>query len=231
MKLLYNTRDGSGNDIVKEVELNDYDDAPEYDPPVECGLCGASTSRAIKAKDVVSGHFTDWNYVTGDYICPRCARNLGLYKYSFIETPTDIKLYNIREMADAVINPPEPPFKIVISKSQKKHLFYKARWGWSRNNYPINLEEETIIVNRATLSKQFAFISALLALGEIKAGLAEGHIRLETLQQVGKDALKLLWLWLARDRMIQIPLFLAQPAAKEVAAETIQKITQEERLL
>ena len=94
--LLYSTRDGEGNEIIKEVEIKQF---KVYDCNFVCPICHKKHSQGCKIKDVVSGDFTDWQYVS-DYVCQSCSELFSLYFYNYISGPDGIRLYNVRELRD-----------------------------------------------------------------------------------------------------------------------------------
>lgn len=65
----YFTRDGKGNDFVKEVKIKQF---PNTEMDLDCPICKRHVSAGVRTKDIVSSNFTDWAYV-GEYVCPDCA--------------------------------------------------------------------------------------------------------------------------------------------------------------
>lgn len=73
-KLLYRTRDGKGNDIVKEIKIKEF---PIIKKDFECPICHKSQSQGSEIKKIVSSNFTDWGYFEGgDMICSECSSRL-----------------------------------------------------------------------------------------------------------------------------------------------------------
>lgn len=93
MIIRYNTRDGNGADIVKDVEIKEF---PPETASFACPVCGKVCSSGIRVKKIVSANFTDWNYL-GEYICEDCAKLFSLYFYSYEVSPRGIELFNARE--------------------------------------------------------------------------------------------------------------------------------------
>ena len=203
--LLYNTRDADGKDITKTVEIKKYCAIPVN---FMCRICQTEQTRGVDIKKIVSGNFTDWQYV-GEYVCEKCADMFSLFRYSYIQNGDDVRLFNVREMAEEIQLPQTPPFKIIVSTSQKKHLFYKAVTNHDPINFSANLEEEKILCNIDKLRELFLFVGYMQAIGESKKRLADGEIRNDILQKTGYRALKYLQNEL-KTRQIQIPLFLSQ---------------------
>lgn len=132
MILTYDTRDGEGNDIRKEVTTKEVPAEPaEY----ICPCCGLPQTNGIPMKKLVSSNFTDWN-VTGDYICPDCLPLVSLYPYSYVKDPDGIRLLNVRQLKAELTRKQKPPFLFVISTSQKKHLWFRSKWNYTPDCYP-----------------------------------------------------------------------------------------------
>ena len=203
---LYSTRDGEGNEIIKEVEIKQF---KVYDCNFVCPICHKEHNQGCKIKDVVSGAFTDWQYVS-DYVCQSCSELFSLYFYNYISGPDGIRLYNVRELREQLITPQNPPFLCVITTSRKKHLFYRARWNHTSNPFAVNLEDETIMTSCRRMQVLFDFVDSLQTLGASKSALKDGEIPFSIIQKVGFNPLKWLKQELQTSREIQIPLYCGQ---------------------
>ncbi len=206
MTLRYETRDGQGNDIIKDVEIKEFPIEPR---DFVCTSCGAASTEGVSVKKAVSGNFTDWAYL-GSHICPRCARLLSLYFYSYIVDDDGIRLLNVRQLRDELTRQQTPPFLFIITRTQKKHLFYRARWNYGEGRYTVNLEDETILTTPDRQRTLFDFVESLQTLGQSKEQMARGELRFDILQKVDFDTLVVLRNELARSRELQIPLFCGQ---------------------
>lgn len=52
------------------------------------------------------------------------------------------------EIADVLLNPPKPPFVITLAEVGKKHVIFKSQVSHSIDDYFVNIDEQTIQVNR-----------------------------------------------------------------------------------
>lgn len=202
----YHTRDGDGNDIVKEVVIKQF---PQREMDFDCPICKRRAAAAVRTKDIVSGNFTDWAYV-GEYVCPSCANLFSLYFYSYVVDPSGIYLYNIRQLREQLTTPQRPPFLFVITKSQKKHLFYRASWNYGGERFAVNLETETIYTTPGRMRALFDFVECLQTLGCSKEALGRGEIPFEVLKKTGFSTICRLQRELEISREIQIPLYCGQ---------------------
>lgn len=208
--LLYETRDGKGNDLVKEVTIKEFDGkSVEFD----CPFCGGHFDYGIPIKKIVSGNFTDWASV-GDYVCRSCSELFSLYFYSYIVDPDGIRLLNVRQIRDEITREQKPPFRFIITTSQKKHLFFDAPMNYSSQHFAVKLERETICTSVSRQKCLFDFVECMQGLGASKSALARGEIPLEVLKKVGFRAQDFLFSALTTSREIQIPLFCGQKSEK-----------------
>lgn len=206
MIIRYNTRDGDGQDIVKEVEIKEF---PMHTADFEDPVCGGTFDSGVRVKEAVSANFTDWAYL-GEYICRDCSRLLSLYFYSYEVSPRGIELFNAREASAQILGEHIPPFRLIVTTSRKKHLFYKSTLNYDAERFCINLEEETIATSRARMRELFDFVECLMTLGQSKKQMGDGELSFETIRKVGFGALHKLCRELEVSREIQIPIFCGQ---------------------
>lgn len=206
MELYYQTRDGDGNDIEKIIKTKEY---PIRSVCFECPICHKHYDSGVYIKDIVSSKFTDWVYVD-DYICESCSALFSIYFYNYIIDPDGVRLINIRQIRDELTKPQKPPFKFIITTTQKKHLFYKAETNYSSNRFAVNLETETIYTTCDRMKYLFSFVENLQVLGQSKDQLKRGEIRFDIVLKIGFEAINLLQKELNFSREIQIPLYCGQ---------------------
>ena len=106
---------------------------------------------------------------------------------------------------------------MIITKSRKKHLFYKSELNYDTETFAINLEDETIHTTRDRMRELFDFVECLMTLGQSKVQMADGEMAMKTIEKVGFGALRKLTHELEVSREIQIPLFCGQ--AREISEE------------
>lgn len=202
----YITRDENGAEIIKKVKIKSYN--TQFVDFV-CKCCNQHCKKGIPIRKIVSSNFTDWENV-GDYVCENCAGLFSLYFYNYIVNSNGIKLINIRQIRDNLISPQSTPFLFVITKSKKKHLFYKSIWNNCDNPFAVNLETETIYTTRERMKRLFDFVESLQTLGCSKEKLKYGEISYEILKKVGVRTYNFLQKEINTSREIQIPLYCGQ---------------------
>jgi CRISPR type IV-associated protein Csf1 len=206
MEIRYETRDSKGTEIVKMVQLKEYPvEAIEY----TCPICHISRQKGIQIKKIVSSNFTDWAYV-GEHVCTECSKLFSLYFYSYIVNPDGIRLLNVRQLRDELCKRQTPPFRFIITTSQKKHLFYRSVINNNSDRFAVNLETETIYTTVERMKFLFDFVELLQTLGASKKAMQNGEISFQILQKVGFKPLDILQNEMTNSREIQIPLFCGQ---------------------
>lgn len=207
MELDYYTRDGKGNDIVKKVKIKEF---PLEQVEFDCKICRRHYQEGSRVKKCVSSNFTDWAYF-GEYICPECSRMLSLYFYNYSVENGEIHMFNVREIYDNIMREHAVPFKFIITKSQKKHLFYRAAENLQDDAFAIQLETETIFTNRKRMKTLFDFVECMQTLGVSKGMMLEGRLPYNIMTEpFGVDAYRFLTNELAKSMEIQIPLYCGQ---------------------
>lgn len=210
MVLKYETRDGAGNDIVVDVPIKEF---PIVKRQFCCPICCRECDEGSELKKIVSNAFTDFQYV-GSMICPECSRLFSLYKYSYIADPDGIRLLNVRQIRDELLRPQKPPFRFVITLSQKKHNFYCNSVNYDSDPFIVNLEQEPIRTTRERMRELFDFVECLQTLGSSKAQLADCEISYNVIRKFPSsawdDLCQKLKTELHGSREIRIPLYCGQ---------------------
>lgn len=182
-----------------------------------CRICGKSQKSGCRTKDVVSGNFTDYAMI-GDWICEECSHLFSLYFYSYIVENGEIQVFNVREARDVILRKHKPPFKLIVTKSGKKHLFYRCLENLSDEMFAVQLENETIFTTHDRQSELFDFVECMMTIGTSKTALAEGSIPYHILRLgFGPHAAEYLRYEIQTSREIQLPLFLGQK--REISEE------------
>lgn len=152
-----------------------------------CYYCGASCSDEFKSKDYVKKTFTNRDevkYPGSKYVCKGCVDSMS-YNYPLIKfidgtvrENQRVLLYSwlitkgekiaatkshISMLRDVILNPPEPPFSIVLADSGKKQLIFRTPVSLSRENYVLRLEDDLIFVNTNTLRSMIDLAMPVIA--------------------------------------------------------------------
>lgn len=185
--ILYETSDTKGKQVIKEVDFAIPEENRDYNKTYDglCNLCGQETHGGIPIKKMFSSNYMDWpihKEPEETHICKACAFCIGmnrvgrivLFHYPIVAEKT-LHLCNRKQFREYVLNPPEPPFVMILPTSKKKHLFSKSRVSYSKENYFCNLEEMTISVDR-NIMQIMKDIEALRGIGFTKDNISSARI-------------------------------------------------------
>jgi CRISPR type IV-associated protein Csf1 len=152
--------------------------APDKYNPGEhvCFYCGLPCDETYKKKEYVKNTFTNRDivrYPGSDYVCGCCVASLitgdtttlidGDVKtgrggsprmYSWILSSSGNHAFSKRHIdfaRESILNPPEPPFSIILADSGQKQLIFRASVNHDRERYVLLLEEKRIEVDTEIL--------------------------------------------------------------------------------
>jgi CRISPR type IV-associated protein Csf1 len=159
---------------MKNIEMTaSYLFAKEkYNPGTEkCYYCGNNCGQEYLTKDYVKDTFTNRDivhYPCSQYVCGCCMESMaglgstiqidGTEKegrggaprcYSWILTETKKEAFTKKHIDFArnrILNPPEPPFSIILADSGQKQLIFRAPINHDKNTFIVMLEEKEINV-------------------------------------------------------------------------------------
>lgn len=185
--IIYETTDTKGNINRKNVDFAVPENNEFYDPEYEgyCNVCGKHTVGGTPIKKMFSSNYMDWaihNRPESTHICNNCSFCIGmnpvgrvvLFRYPVVAEKT-LHLCNRKQFRDYLLNPPEPPFVMILPTSQKKHLFAKSKISYSRERYFCNLEEITVPVDGG-INDILKIIEALRGIGFRSTDIANARV-------------------------------------------------------
>lgn len=79
------------------------------------------------------------------------------------------------EICQWLLNPPQPPFTIIISTSGQKHILPFAQEGYSRDLFPIQFELLSVEVDRLKFAKLLERFESIYSYGFTKIEILEGN--------------------------------------------------------
>jgi hypothetical protein len=157
-----------------------------------CYYCGASCDEQYKTADYVKDTFTNRDivkYPQSKYVCIGCVESLGNGEdempyidgttkvrenargmcprmYSWILFP-DHKLAgtkaHMKEWREILLNPPDPPFAIILAESGQKQLIFRAPIAMDKACFSILLEDEAIEVIPELLKERIEMCTPICA--------------------------------------------------------------------
>lgn len=86
---------------------------------------------------------------------------------------------------EILANPPKPPFLAILTTSGKKQLIFKARIAYSRDGFPLQCEEESLLIRPAEFQCVLTDFMRLYLLGFSKDSILTGHYSPKALLDCG----------------------------------------------
>lgn len=171
---------------ANQVRAGDYVGVVMADPEIEdvpdwqCWLCGGRTDgRGLPVKKAILPTFTDRDKARGSRshsVCQGCAfclSYLTLRNYSILATEQRLRHPTRAEIRELLLDPPEPPFVLCIAVSGQKHLHFRSQVAYSKDGYPVQMEETRVCVERPVLRewlKKIELLYTVFSKDEIRTG-------------------------------------------------------------
>lgn len=80
-----------------------------------------------------------------------------------------------------LINPPEPPFTLVIAESGQKHILFLAQEAHDRDYFPVQFETDSLLLKRHDFVSLLEIYEALMELDFSKSEIDSGEYRSDRL--------------------------------------------------
>lgn len=150
-----------------------------------CFYCGGVCDEEYLVKKYVKNTFTNRDIVrrpASHFVCGGCVacfedRDITLINgeqradqrtrlYSWVFTRTSqmaATKAHLKELAAVILNPPDPPFGIVLATSGQKQLLFRSVLAWNRTLFPVMLEDEIITVSPEELRAKMQLASTVIA--------------------------------------------------------------------
>lgn len=184
---------------------------PQYGPDARCCLCGAPTHMVGWRRAALPPTYTNWNLCAvpaSQSICQPCValagsetwnayvaahpeqglkavHPLSWRTYSHCFTSTGHECPNRARWRELLLDPPDPPFLFVITESGQKHLIFRAAVAYDRDTYPVQVEEDRLVVSRREFAGCLADFERLYALGFSKDSIRDARYHPAQLLKVG----------------------------------------------
>lgn len=167
-----------------------------------CCLCGYKIDqKAIPKNKAIKDTFTDNDFLMcpeSEHVCLGCGfilMNRTLRNYSYVVTSTALLIASREDLKSSIINPPQPPFMIIVAESKKKHLAYKSEINYQRHDISVLFEETRLYVKPKHFDNLIDIIETLLREFS-KTEILSGRFNQSRIIKFGRNA------WLAAENKI-----------------------------
>ena len=153
-----------------------------------CWLCGGTHQEMVPRRLRLNEGFTNHGWAKAprsEWLCLPCAvflmshpsarhywRNQG---HVFMVDPPYLRHPGRAEWRGVLLNPPAPPFLLCLPTSGQKHLVFRGTVARGREVFPLQYEEEQVMVEREVLRDLLGTIETLLAAGFRREELRSGR--------------------------------------------------------
>jgi len=138
-----------------------------------CAFTGQKISEGVLMKDLIKSTFTDHAYIrysseyasVGAALCIEAVIPTGkkkksgkdllnsLRSYHYFSNPKQLKLLARDEILPLVLDPPEGPYVLVFTHSNKKHTAYKAVVNSNPAQVTVTTDVANVLVDQARLAE------------------------------------------------------------------------------
>jgi CRISPR type IV-associated protein Csf1 len=152
--------------------------------PHRCFFCGGSCGEDVPSSQFIKSSFTGLDTVTfSPFVCHGCVASQNeqadiklacgekrsgqkVRGYSWILTETSrvaaTKAHR-QFIFKNLIEPPKPPFSIVLTDSGQKHLIYRSVVNWDTDHFVVGLETEQIQVDVSKVIERYVLVRSVCA--------------------------------------------------------------------
>lgn len=156
-----------------------------------CHICGFPTDTGTPVRDIIKDGFTAIDVLQGtqsDIVCPACVytkEQPSVRTQHYVVTPHSWRYLKREEIGSVLLEPPEPPFAIVIQVSHKKHTWLQAKVNGSRERFWVSLEESPVLLDRRQFIQAYSTVENLYQMGFSKEEIRSGRYAYNRIERVG----------------------------------------------
>ena len=126
-----------------------------------CAFTGKQLTEGVHKKHLIGKTFTDQEYLRypSDYLSIDAALCLyqvikaekgynSLRNYSYLATEKELQILKREGILALILSPPEPPFCLAVTFSNKKHTAYKTIPAGDRYNFVVTTDKGNVHIDR-----------------------------------------------------------------------------------
>ena len=181
---------GAGATVRVGDRVVEYPHLPHGSLRGPCWLCGCDTSRGALRSQVIRETFADIGRAavpSSSVVCDHCTWALAqkaLRTHSILVAEGVLSHPSRAEIRAALLDPPEPPFLLLIAVSGQKWLHFKGKVAMSRDRFPVLLEELPVVVEPVIFRVLLQVVERLRGCFT-SAEIASGHYPPVKIQRYG----------------------------------------------
>lgn len=131
-----------------------------------CMFTGRHINEGVHRKNIISDRFNDHEYLRypSDYLSVDAALCIApvikgekgynsLRNYSFLATENEFRILQRGEIMDVLLCPPQPPFVIAVTFSNKKHTAFKTIPALDRGRFIVTTDKGQVMINHDLISE------------------------------------------------------------------------------
>lgn len=159
----------------------------------KCTLCARTVADGYPIK--FGENFMSYQYLQGGaVICPPCRHMLTTPEYrrhSWLLTGQEFRTLKRLDVLQLLLDPPQPPFAICLTRSGKKHgwipLMFKV--SWSRDIFFVGLDESVLTVRREEFARLHSLAKSFIDAGVFKSEIISGQLHPRSYERAIKAGL------------------------------------------
>jgi len=187
-----------GADLIAHPHYTDILQRATGHPTAACWLCGQPSDNSIPVGDQIGESFTNHSYAQAprsDRLCAACVFFLMAHpesrhwwrNRSHLFTAAGVRHPLRNEWRGILLDPPAPPCMACLATSGQKNLIFRAPIAHTRDHYPVQFEEEVVIVDRARLAALLGPFEVLYSAGVTKEEIRTGRVNSTKVLAIGVD--------------------------------------------
>lgn len=152
--------------IAKHLDRSVIDHLVEKNLSTRCIFTGEHITEGVHKKNVISDRFNDHEFLRypSDYVSidaalcvlPSFKTEKGynsLRNYSYLATDHELRILQRDQILAILRDPPDPPFRIAVTFSNKKHTSFKTVEALDRSRFLLTTDRGNVVIDANTMTE------------------------------------------------------------------------------
>ncbi len=219
--------------IYKHARKNEF---VLKDVNFKCACCKTEQKQGIETKKIVSSNFTNWDIVSGKYLCEACANLLKgefsteLRRTSFIVYENELLKVKNDKLLKKLLNIKSVPFSIGVTFSYKKHNAFRCVLNNDKDIFLVRVEDELIEFNKEKVIVLLNLMKDLYLTYFTKEEIRKGKYNTFNIKKFGYEKFSTIESKLKKERGTGIFNLLIDLLPSELRVQTNKKIKDIEKI-